>query len=51
MIDDIVEKIYNGERISTDDATRLFAHPNITELGLLADVVRRAQMAQRHGDI
>jgi len=41
MIDDIIEKIYNDERISTDDAMRLFAHPNVTELGLLADVVRR----------
>ena len=51
MIDNIVEKVYNDERISTDDAMRLFAHPNVTELGLLADVVRRPQMAQRHGDI
>lgn len=41
MIDDIVEKVYSDERISTDDAMRLFEHPNITELGLLADVVRR----------
>ena len=41
MIDDIVEKVYSDERISTDDAMRLFAHPNVTELGLLADVVRR----------
>lgn len=41
MIDDIAEKIYNRERISSDDALRLFAHPNLTELGLLADAVRR----------
>ena len=51
MIDDIVEKVYSGERISADDATRLFAHPNVTELGLLADVVRRRKWPERPGDI
>jgi cyclic dehypoxanthinyl futalosine synthase len=41
MIDDIAEKVYNDNRISVDDAMRLFAHPNVAELGLLADTVRR----------
>ena len=41
MIDDIAEKIYRDERISKADALRLFAHPNVVELGALADVVRR----------
>ena len=51
MIDDIVEKVYNDERISTDDAMRLFAHPNVTELGLLADVVRRRKWPKDTGDL
>ena len=41
MIDDIAEKIHRGERVSNADALRLFAHPNVVELGMLADVVRR----------
>jgi cyclic dehypoxanthinyl futalosine synthase len=41
MIDDIAEKIYAEQRISFDDASRLFQHPNLTEIGLLADVVRQ----------
>ena len=41
MIEDIAEKVYNEERISVDDAMRLFVHPNVAELGLLADVVRK----------
>jgi cyclic dehypoxanthinyl futalosine synthase len=41
MIDDIAKKIYNEERISSADAARLFEHPNVTELGLLADFVRQ----------
>jgi cyclic dehypoxanthinyl futalosine synthase len=41
MIDDIAEKVYAGERISVEEGLRLMAHPNLTELGLLADTVRR----------
>lgn len=44
MITDIAEKIYAGERISMDDARRLYAHPNLAELGMLAHWVRQ----QRH---
>ncbi len=39
-IDDIVDKVYNGERISFDDGVRLFHHNNIVELAELADYVR-----------
>ena len=41
MIDDIAEKIYRSERLSTGEARRLWAHPNLAELGMLADHVRR----------
>jgi len=40
MISDIADKIYAGARIDSDDARRLFAHPNLAELGLLANWVR-----------
>jgi cyclic dehypoxanthinyl futalosine synthase len=39
-ITDIAEKVYDGGRISDDDAMRLFNHPNVVELGLLADYIR-----------
>ena len=42
-IDDIADKVYNGERITADDAARLFHHPNIVELGELADHVRNVK--------
>lgn len=41
MIDDIANKIDAEERITVEDARRLMAHPNVTELGMLADAVRR----------
>jgi len=40
MIQDISAKIATGERLTADDARRLFAHPNVAELGLLANAVR-----------
>ena len=40
MIDDIAEKIYTGERLDPDDARRLYHHPNLAELGMLASWVR-----------
>lgn len=40
MIQDIAEKISTGERLSADDARRLFAHLNVAELGMLANAVR-----------
>ena len=41
MIDDIAEKVYAGTRIDVEEGLRLFAHPNLAELGMLADFVRR----------
>lgn len=39
-IADIAAKVRAGERLSADDGRRLFAHPNLTELGQLAHEVR-----------
>lgn len=39
-IEDIADKVYNGNRLNSDDALRLFQHPNLTELAALADYVR-----------
>ena len=41
VIEDIAERIKSDVRISTNDALRLMSHPNVPELGLLADIVRR----------
>jgi cyclic dehypoxanthinyl futalosine synthase len=40
-IDDIADKVYNGERLFYDDGVRLMHHPNLAELGILADHVRQ----------
>ena len=42
-IDDIAEKVFAGERLTYDDGLRLFAHPNLAELSMLADHVRQRQ--------
>ena len=39
-IDDIQTKVFNDQRISFDDALRLFRHSNILELAEMADYVR-----------
>jgi len=39
-IDDIADKVYAGERITGDDALRMFQHHNLVELAELADFVR-----------
>ena len=39
-IDDIADKVYSGERLSYEDGVRLFLHPNLPELGTLANFVR-----------
>ena len=39
-IADIAGKLSSGERLGTEDALRLFAHPNLAELGILANQVR-----------
>ncbi len=43
MIQDIAAKIYADERIDLKDAQRLYVHPNLAELGMLADFVRRCK--------
>jgi cyclic dehypoxanthinyl futalosine synthase len=42
-IDDIAAKVFAGERLSFDDGVRLMHHPNLNELGILADFVRQRQ--------
>lgn len=39
-IDDIADKVYNGERLSAEDGVRLFHYHNLTELASLANHVR-----------
>ncbi len=40
-ISEIAAKVFAGERLDQADALRLFAHSNLSELGMLADLVRR----------
>ncbi|MBV9864672.1 MAG: radical SAM protein [Abitibacteriaceae bacterium] len=42
-IDDIAAKVFAGERLSYEDGVRLMQHPNLSELGMLADFVRQRQ--------
>jgi len=42
-IDDIAAKVFAGERLNYDDGVRLMHHPNLAELGILADFVRQRQ--------
>lgn len=42
-IDDIAAKVFAGERLDFEDGLRLMRHPNLTELGMLADFVRQKQ--------
>lgn len=42
-IDDIAAKVFAGERLSFDEGLRLMRHPNLSELGMLADFVRQKQ--------
>jgi cyclic dehypoxanthinyl futalosine synthase len=39
-IEDIADKVYNGERLTFDDGLRLFQHHNVVDLAELADHVR-----------
>ena len=39
----VAEKVYASERLDREDGLTLFGHPNLTELGLLADYVRRTK--------
>ncbi len=40
-IDDIAEKVFANQRLSFDDGLRLMHHPNLAELGMLADFARQ----------
>lgn len=39
-IDDITDKVFAGERLTAEDGIRLFHHPNLPEIALLANTVR-----------
>jgi cyclic dehypoxanthinyl futalosine synthase len=39
-IDDIVDKVFNNERLTESDALRLFHHPNLNDLAMMANHVR-----------
>ncbi len=40
MSRDIADKVHRGERLGTGEARRLLSHPNLAELGMLADFAR-----------
>ena len=40
VIEDIADKVEAGRRLTVEDGRRLFQHPNLTELGILANWVR-----------
>ncbi|MBC8141142.1 MAG: hypothetical protein H7Y38_06850 [Armatimonadetes bacterium] len=42
-IADIADKVFAGERLDAADGLRLFQHPNLGDLSLLADHVRRTK--------
>lgn len=46
-IDDIAEKVFAGERLSGADGLRLFHHPSLLDLSLLADHVRQRKNPNR----
>ena len=41
MIADIAEKVYAGERLTLEDARRLYKHHNLVELGMLTTAIAR----------
>ena len=47
VIADIAEKVLAGQRLSVEDGTRLFRHPDLPELGMLAGWVRRKKRPDR----
>ena len=46
-IDDIVDKVFDGERITDSDALRLFHHPNLNDLAMMADFMRQKRNPER----
>jgi aminodeoxyfutalosine synthase len=47
MNDALAEKVHSGERLTYEDAVALFRHPDVVELGRLANQVRE----RLHGDV
>ncbi len=46
-ISDLAEKVWASERLTAQDGLRLFLHPNLDELAILADSVRRRLNPER----
>ncbi len=46
-IEDIAEKVFSGERLAFEEGIRLFRHPNLTDLGILANYVREKKHPER----
>ncbi len=46
-INDIAAKVFAGERLNFEDGQRLFAHHDLTELGMLADFARQRSVPGR----
>ena len=46
-IDNIADKVFAGERLNFEDGMRLFRHPNLAELGMLADFARQKTVPGR----
>src|SRR5512135_273111 len=42
---DVFRKVDDGQRISVEDGVRLYAHPNLTAVGHMANLVRE----RKHG--
>ena len=47
QIDSIAEKVYSGQRITSEDALTLYRHPNMLELAALADYRRQEKVPGR----
>jgi cyclic dehypoxanthinyl futalosine synthase len=46
-VQDIAAKVFAGERLTREDGLRLFYHPNLTDLALMADFVRQEHNPER----
>ncbi len=46
-IDSIADKVYSGERLTSEDALALFRHPNLLDLATLADFQRQRMKSGR----
>src|SRR5215210_8844614 len=46
-IDRIADKVYTGQRITSEEALQLFQHPNMLDLAAMADARRQAKVPGR----